>query len=123
MKFTKLFFIVTFIGILFLASCSNPVSNFAELECKMMTLTKELQDAEDDAEIEEIQKKIDDLQEEAKEIGDIFAEKYKDDEKGELKASIKIMKQLLKCDALDEDGRKMYEEIIKGAEEELKEMK
>ena len=122
MKFTKLFFIVTIIGALFFASCSNPVSNYADIQCKMMKLNQELQDADDDAEIEKIKKKVEDLQEEAKELGDILEEKYKDDEKGELKAQIKALKQLLKCDALDEDGKKMYEEIIEEAEEELKEM-
>ena len=122
MKFSKFIVLVTFIGALFLASCSNPVSSYADIQCEMMKLTQELQDADDDAVREKIQKKMEDLQEEAKEMGDILEEKFKDDEKSELKAQIKALKQILKCDALDEDGKKMYEEIIKGAEEELEEM-
>lgn len=115
--FKSLLFSLLLAGIIMFSACgggsSNEAKKLGEFTCQMMELSKKMQEAADDAEREELQKKVEELNKDSEEFMKAIEEKYKEDKAGQEKVLIEMYQYLIdNCDAMSEQDKEMYQKEI-----------
>lgn len=123
MKFTKIFLFIAITGLLLNSCGGDDVSKIADMQCEMTKLRKEQKDATDDAKKDEIDKKIKELREEMKTLGDKIEKTLGDDKKADYEARIKMSKRLLDCSSMDEKDKERLNKRIERYQKKLKDLK